>query len=214
MSHPSSETLMEYGAGALHAGAALVVACHVETCARCRQEVALISSVGGALLQAAVPASLSDGALERALSQLDDKLDTPRAAASLPRYLQGHAMPKVLEGQRFGFRRFVTPNIWFAPLKLDERSETRTYLVYGAEKTTLAQHTHYGREFTTVLWGAFSDVDGVFNAGDFAETDESVEHAPLSISQGGCLCIISSDGPMRLVGQIARVIQSVTGTLY
>ena len=33
--HPSPEILAEYAAGALHGGAMLVLACHIESCAVC-----------------------------------------------------------------------------------------------------------------------------------------------------------------------------------
>ena len=36
--HPAPDILIQYAAGSLHAGAALVVACHLEGCAVCRGE--------------------------------------------------------------------------------------------------------------------------------------------------------------------------------
>jgi putative transcriptional regulator len=107
-------------------------------------------------------------------------------------------------------RRWVTPNIWFAPVGL----RALTYLVFARSNTMLSLHTHGGRELTYVLDGAFTDTTGRFEAGDFVETDESVEHAPRATSEGACVCLISSDTPMQLKYRPARFLQSLFGMQY
>ena len=70
--HPSPEILAEYASGALHAGAMLVVACHIESCAVCRSEVALWEGAAGALLESSTTVALSEGALERMLTKFEE----------------------------------------------------------------------------------------------------------------------------------------------
>ncbi|HEY4075989.1 MAG TPA: ChrR family anti-sigma-E factor [Rhizomicrobium sp.] len=211
--HPAPEILTEYARGALHAGAMLVVACHVESCAVCRSEVTLWEGVGGALLEATPLAALSDGALDRMLARLDD-VEPQAETPTIPDYLKDIALPAPLAACKIGRRRRVTPSIWFAPVEIPSQGNARTYLVCAGAGTKLSEHTHAGREFTQVLTGAFADVSGIYARGDFACTDDTILHTPTVTPDGECLCLISTDAPMRLTGWPARVIQSLTGTLY
>jgi putative transcriptional regulator len=211
--HPSPEILAEYAGGALHAGAMLVVACHIETCAVCRSEVSLWEGAGGALLEDAAPEALSDGALERMMARLDGA-EAVTIRHPVPDFLDRFDLPAPLKGRAIGRRRRVTPNIWFAPVDMPDGGSARTYLVYAGRNTVLAEHTHRGREFTHVIAGAFADTGGRYDKGDFACTDETVTHTPGVTGEAECLCLISADAPMRLTGLPARIIQSLTGTLY
>ncbi|MEO7053376.1 MAG: ChrR family anti-sigma-E factor [Rhizomicrobium sp.] len=211
--HPSPEILIQYAGGALHAGAMLVVACHIETCTVCRSEVSLWESMGGALLEKTALETLSDGALERMMAQLD-AVEPVAPGSPMPDFLKRFDLPAPLKGHKIGRRRRVTPNIWFAPVEMPGEGWPRTYLVYANRNTMLAEHTHVGREFTHVITGAFTDNGGRYDQGDFACTDEAVTHTPGVTQDAECLCLISADAPMRLTGLPARIIQSLTGTLY
>jgi len=211
--HPASEVLTAYAAGTLHSGAMLVIACHVDSCAICRGEVALWDSACGALLESSEPAALSDGAFERLLSSLNEAAPA-RRISEIPEYLRRFDIPTPLRSHKIGMRRWVTPNIWFAPIAMDRKSSARTYLVYSRRNTTFPEHTHVGREFTYVLHGSFSDATGTYSKGDLAQTDESVVHSPAVASQSDCLCLSGADAPMRLLGLPARAIQVLAGRLY
>jgi putative transcriptional regulator len=211
--HPSPEILAEYAGGSLHAGAMLVVACHIESCSVCRSEVSLWEGVGGALLDEATPEVLSGGALEQMMARLD-AVGPSAVRPAMPNFLKGFDLPASLKSRAIGRRRRITPNIWFAPVDVPGGGSARTYLVYAGRRTVLAEHTHVGREFTYVITGAFIDTGGVYGKGDFACTDETVTHTPGVTGRAECLCLISADAPMRLTGLPARIIQSLTGTLY
>ena len=159
------------------------------------------------------PVALSDGALERMLARLDT--NEPQAVRhAIPDFLARFDLPAHLTLQKIGRRRRVTPNIWFAPVEMPAQGAPRTYLVYAGRNTVLSEHTHAGREFTQVLAGAFADSSGRYAKGDFACTDEAIIHSPAVTEESECLCLISADGPMRLTGLAARIIQGLTGTLY
>jgi putative transcriptional regulator len=212
--HPSGDLLASYAAGGLSAGAALVVGSHVDVCPDCRSEVSLLNGLGGVLLAKLEPVSLSEGALERALKKLDEDRAPQRTPAQLPRFLNGFEIPQRLQSQQIGAKLWLAPGIWFAPVKAEHETETRTYLVYGAKSKTLPKHTHPGRELTVVLHGAYTDELGHFATGDFAEADDSISHAQVVSADSECLCLISSDGAMRPEGFIARLVQGYAGRRY
>jgi putative transcriptional regulator len=213
--HPSPEVLSGYARGALPEGMTLVVSCHLHGCDFCRREIALLESVGGTLLLAAAPVALADDALARTLARIDGIAEhAPRPAKSLPEFLKRFPVPQPLHGHDIGSQLWLTPSIWFAPIRFAPASQSRTYLVYAKKDTTLPEHTHRGREYTTVLCGSYHDGAGNFAQGDFEEADDSLSHAPAVTAKSECLCVISADAPMQLHGRIARMIQAVTGNLY
>jgi putative transcriptional regulator len=187
-----------------------VVACHLDGCTICRQEAGLWESAGGALLEDSAPVEMSEGALARMMARLDER-EAP--ASALPSFLDRFAIPKSLAAQKIGRRHFVIPGIWFAPVMADE-GEARSYLVYAKAGAVLAEHSHRGREFTQVLAGSFSDDTGLYDAGDFALTDDALSHAPAVTSDSECLCLISAEAPMRLRSLSARILQAMTGSQY
>ena len=214
--HPSMEVLSGHASGSLSAGAALVVACHVHGCEACRLEAAHWDAVGGELLLETPPQPLADGALESALARIEmrDSARAPRSGFALPKYLERFDIPRPLRDQAIGTRLWLAPGIWFAPIGIDSDARARTYLVYAGRNTTLPRHTHTGREVTAIIFGSFRDNLGTFDAGDFAETDEEVLHAPAVTDASECLCLINSDGPMRLEGVSAKIIQALAGSRY
>jgi putative transcriptional regulator len=214
--HPHPDLLADCARGALNSGAALVVATHVHSCAVCREETSFLERVGGALLYDETPVSLSGDAFERALKRLDlpEPAVRTKLDPQLPPYLDRFAIARPLRSQKIGRRLWVTPNIWFASVTADPSDSACTYLVYARPRTRLSLHTHVGREFTTVLHGAFRDGGSEYRPGDFAEADGAILHAPAVTAESDCLCLISADAPMHLTGRVARAIQAMTGRFY
>lgn len=214
--HPSGDLLSAYASGALNAGVALVVGSHVDVCAACRNEVSLLGGLGGLFLAKSVPAAMSQGALERALARIE-KAPTqsrPRTPKAVPRFLARFDIPERLRGYDIGGRQWLAPGIWFAPIRMEQENDACTYLIYGAKNKILPRHTHPGRELTVVLNGAYSEELGHFAAGDFSEADPSILHSQTVTADAECLCVISSDGPMKFVSLSARLIQSFAGHRY
>jgi len=212
--HPSGDILADYASGALRAGAALVVACHVDGCEACGREVSLLEGLGGLFLAKAAPVALSDSALERTLKRIAENGHHEPGNGAVPEFLARFNLPRQLRRHDIGARRWLAPGIWFAPIDMETGGDDRTYLIYGAKDVTLPRHTHAEREFTAVLHGTYCDDLGRFTAGDFAEADDETWHAPDVTSDSECLCLISSDGPMKLAALSARLIQTFAGKQY
>lgn len=87
--HPSDATLLSYAAGALGEGLSVVVASHLAYCAECNGAVASAEIIGGSLLDALAPETLTEGARERALALIDS------AAARRPSPTQRALQPSL-----------------------------------------------------------------------------------------------------------------------
>jgi putative transcriptional regulator len=93
-------------------------------------------------------------------------------------------------------RRWAAPGVWVAPVTRDRRTGARSYLLGVAAGMAVPRHTHKGSELVCVLKGAFEDRGVIYGPGDFAESDESIEHRPHVTRSGECVCLAAADHPL------------------
>ncbi len=207
--HPSEAVIADYAAGTLAQGPSLVVSAHLERCGRCRAQLMMFEAVGGVLIDDLPPADMRDDALALALARIErpapQRTSVPRRAGP-----DGIVLPAALARRGVGPRRFLGPGIWVAPVRSDSDDGWRTYLLRAPSGVVVPHHGHKGAEYTVVLEGAFRDETGLYAAGDFAETDDRMEHHPAAEGPEACVCLISGEGGIRAEG-LLRLIQPLLG---
>jgi len=210
--HPSDDILLRHAAGRLSAGPTLVVATHLAACPHCRAVTRMGEAVGGVLLAEEPPAALAPDALDRALARLDMPASPPRPASVVPELAPGLPMPRPLHDVAHGPWRWVAPGISRIRLNLaDATPGERAYLLRVAPGSTLPEHGHRGQELTCVLAGRFSDGTGTYAQGDVAEMDAGHEHQPIAEPGEACICLIVTQGRLRMHGLLARALQPLVG---
>jgi putative transcriptional regulator len=201
--HPSDATLAAYAAGTLDEARGLVVATHLTLCSACRNAVRGFEEVGGALLEAAEPAELSSGALQRAMAALGPlDIIAPTVPANAVSYL-----PEPLSRYAIGPWRWIGRGVQWRPVDVASDDGVRVFMLRAKPGTKLPRHRHTGTEWTCVFQGAFSHALGRYGSGDFDEADESVEHDPAVDAELGCVCLVALQGQIELQGFIGRLIQ-------
>jgi len=203
--HPSEDLTLDFARGALEVGRALVVATHLSACAGCRACVRLAEAVGGALIDAIEPAALAPDALAKALALLD-RPPPPPAAVQRPPDDWIRVPPEVIAAARRN-RRWAAPGVWVAPVTRDRRTGARSYLLGIGPGIAVPRHSHRGAELVCVLKGAFHDRGETYGPGDFAESDEAVEHRPRVTHDGECVCFAATDHalvPRDLIGRLMQ----------
>ncbi|RYG04954.1 MAG: hypothetical protein EON94_01065 [Caulobacteraceae bacterium] len=197
--HPSEAALADYAMGALRQAFGVVVAAHLEQCAHCRATLRGFEALGGQMLGQLEGSALSDEALDRVMAGLDRPLPAPPPAAAKP------------TGERVAFGK----ELWLGPgMGLRKAAIEGGDLLYRLRLPAGLQiipHSHRGKEFTTVLKGAFDDGSGVLEAGDFADADGDVDHRPYVTGDGECICLIASEKPMRVKTLAGKVVHMLTG---
>jgi putative transcriptional regulator len=197
--HPDDSTLLSYAAGSLPAALAVIVAAHVSVCPRCRDEVATMELLGGALL-----ADLPGAALERSEPGMPEverrRPVTPPAigSAEVPAPL-AHLVGNDLDALRW---RWVSPGSWLR--RVPVVGGGMLHLFKCAPSVTLPEHGHEGSEITMVLRGTLSDITGRYGPGDVCDLDDSVEHIPLAGAEG-CICAVAQDLPVRFRSLLVRL---------
>jgi putative transcriptional regulator len=201
--HPSDSTLAAFASGNLDEARGLVVATHLTLCNACRKAVHGFEAVGGALLDAAEPAELSSGALQRAMAALGP-LDI---VAPAPTARSTEDLPEPLSRYAIGPWRWIGRGVQWRSVDVVSNEGVRVFMLKAKPGTKLPRHRHTGTEWTCVFEGAFSHDLGRYGSGDFDEADDSVEHNPVVDAEHGCVCLVALQGQIELQSFIGRLIQ-------
>ena len=198
------ELLLDYAAGALAEGPALVVAVHAALDPAARRMIDRLGMVAGVLLDGEIEAIVGDEALRLTLARLDGTaveappqrvpatVDFPWAPAPLQRYLP--AGSKWRHRSIGGFDQM--------PVRLRGGSH-RAALLRLESGRGLPEHRHIGSEYTVVLQGGFTDSTGSYEAGDFAMGPDGL-HEPIADAGEPCIALIVLENPIVLTGPIGR----------
>lgn len=231
--HPPDDTVLRYANGTLPEAPAIVVATHLSFCADCRLRMQTYEMLGGSMLDAVPPATLSADALSATLAKLDAGIANgneqavlqptpPRARGALggtdagaarpqrPDLPTGMDWPQPLLHYDIPAWRFVMPGVKWSALSFAGPEAGQLLLVRGVPGAKLPAHGHDGTEYTCVLTGSFSDSTGTYTAGDLIEATEDHDHQPIVGPEAECVCVIAIEGHLRLHG-LARLLQPFLG---
>ncbi|MEX2647452.1 MAG: ChrR family anti-sigma-E factor [Alphaproteobacteria bacterium] len=209
--HPSDVLIAAYAAGTLPEAQALIVATHGALCPLCRARTRAFEAIGGEVLDGAAPLALSAGAAERALGRLrsaaPDIVPPPAPVSDLPRPLADYVPGgyEALRWRRHGAR------IATAPVATSRDDGLSAFILRVHPGSSVPRHGHRGVELTLVLAGSYMDELGRFARGDLEEIDGNVEHHPVAGPDGDCICLVVTEGKLRLRGVLARLVQRLTG---
>jgi putative transcriptional regulator len=201
--HPSDAALAAFASGTLDEARGIVVAAHLSLCAQCRNAVHAFEEAGGALLDDGAPATMSAGALQRAMAALGP-LDI--IAPAIDEGVAGD-LPAPLSRYAVGPWRWIGRGVQWRPVEVASGEGVRVFMLKAAPGTKLPRHRHTGTEWTCVFEGAFTHDLGRYGSGDFDEADESVEHNPVVDAEHGCVCLVALQGHIELQGWLGRLLQ-------
>ncbi len=205
--HPDAASLMAYAAGTFGEALSAVVAAHLDRCPQCRSEVARLCAVGGALVDAAPEAAMSDAALDRAMRLLDR--DAPIAV----KVTQQPSTVERLLGCPLSEAKWsrVAPGVQMIRLPVSANATGELRLMRIGAGRAMPDHGHGGAEMTLVLSGAYADTLGRFGPGDVADLDEEVEHKPTVEAGEDCICLVASEHQAKYKGRLMRILQPLLG---
>jgi putative transcriptional regulator len=209
--HPANELLSSYAAGTLDQGQHLAVATHLVGCMICRQWVQDAESIGGVVLSDLTPAPMSPGALDSALSRLNQAVPPPQSPARTSGGLSDvPGLPPYARRLRAREWKWLAPKLWLRRITLEHGGKTRVFLLKAAAGITLLPHAHTGTEMTCVLSGSFSHDGTLYAAGDFDLGDETNEHHIAIGSEEDCICLVAMHGELKMKGVLGRIMQPFT----
>lgn len=224
--HPDKNLLVEFAAGTLAPAQAIAISAHLHYCVRCRNEVATLEAVGGALLSItpeqtpkntdATPMPSFDDLMTRIDEQDKTTTTVKNNSASLNasnEATQAHpalhqklprAVSKMLRNKPIQWKR-VTAELKSSSLTAgqDQYAVSLQKIAAGGK---VPEHDHRGSEMTVVLKGSFSDEDNAYQLGDFLLKNPGDIHRPMSASNEDCLCLAVEEAPVKLTGLLTRLL--------
>ncbi|TNJ41448.1 ChrR family anti-sigma-E factor [Phaeobacter sp. B1627] len=200
--HIPDALLAAYAAGSLPQPYALVVASHISLCLDCRATFDAHQAAGGAVLDTAERAHLSNGVKARVLEQLDAPV-APEPVFQRSGVFPGPVM-EVLKGKP---PRWRTVGGGVRQSILSATGEGSVRLLFIPPGQAVPDHSHNGLELTLVLQGSFSDETGRFGVGDMEVADEHLEHTPVADVGAPCICLAATDAPLRFRTLVPRLLQ-------
>ena len=205
--HLTDSLLMAYSAGTLPEAFNLIVAAHVSMCDECRARLASFDSVGGALLNEAEAAPLSENSFAETMRLIaSGAMPLPAAAkpakpsilpAPVRDYVGGDLDAVKWQPIGMGVKQSILPTSRDASIRL----------LYIPAGTAVPDHGHRGLELTLVLQGAFVDETDRFGPGDIEIADEDLNHTPIADIGEDCICLAATDAPLRFNKLIPRIAQ-------
>lgn len=214
--HLSTELLLDYAAGTLDEATSLMVATHLTLCPTCRQTLAAMENVGGAILNESAPVELADDAFENVMAALDkDALDKDASGQTLhPRRVKvandNPSFPTILQDYVGGDLDSVNwkkigMGVETSEIGISDGAK-RAFLLKVPAGKAVPQHTHDGNEFVMVLRGSYTDEAGQFGPGDVEIADGDVDHRPVADAGEDCICLVVLDAPVRLTGTLGPLL--------
>jgi putative transcriptional regulator len=194
------ELLLDYAAGALPEGPALVVALHVALDPVARRTVETLSSIGGALLENEAVAEVDASALDDVLAKLDQAAVETRSAP-IPAPPGFEWAPPALRPYLGKSPRWKRKLGGFDEIRLGLHDDThRVSLLRLRPGEGLPVHRHAGAEYTVVMQGGYTDNTGNYGVGDFAVGPGAAEHEPIADPGEPCIALIALEQPIVLTG--------------
>jgi putative transcriptional regulator len=206
MTHPSDDHLIEYAAGALPRGMALLAASHLTFCPRCRDRVARFETIGGALLRAADPSGVAPPDFAAVAARLSEP-EAPKAAGgalAADPILPNPILRELGAGAAAIRWRRLLPGLADFRLEGDPGEDVRLFRARPGAR--IATHTHEAEEATLVLAGSIADDGRTYRRGDVSLSGPEDDHSPRSAGPGDCVCLIVLSGRMRFTGRLGRVL--------
>ncbi|MCB9987887.1 MAG: cupin domain-containing protein [Rhodospirillales bacterium] len=198
--------LMEYAAGTLDEAQSLVAASYITLSPLARRYVESCERLGGAIIEGCCPpVSMNAASLTAVLDKLEEcpAGDNSCRQEALRTFAESLCLPTPLHTyltkacSHKGLRwRNLAPGIKICAIPL--RNPTRrAHLMQLAPGTITPAHSHRGRECMLVLEGGFSDENGHYERGDLLLMDDGSDHHPIADPLKGCLCLVTTDAPVR-----------------
>jgi putative transcriptional regulator len=205
------EWLLSYAAGALNPGRSLMVASHLAYHDDLQQSVADAEAIGGSLLASMQGTDVPDVVLDQLMQRLDDAVVPEVKPVINGRSLFPQPLMQFIDSDIDSLNwRFMGPGMHNARLWNGPNDE-RLWLLKARGGIVVPEHGHNGEEWTLVLKGSFRTELGQFGVGDIDVADEEIEHQPLIDADEECICLVMTEGPIRMKSLIGRMAQPFIG---
>ena len=89
--------------------------------------------------------------------------------------------------------------------------DERLYLLRAKGGKKLPEHSHNGEEWTLIIQGGYEAGGEGYVSGDLHISDDDVSHAPHIDAGEDCICLVMTEGPLKMKSLLPRLLQPLIG---
>ncbi len=215
-SNDRDDTITDFVAGNLSPAKHALMSCVVALNSKAAQKAAFETQIAAAFMSDVSPVALSPLFMGEALAKLPPQDNAP-VAANDP---QIHRMaPKLLrdlmngQGLRDVAWKFIVPGVAVHDVLESRRTKDRDrlYLFRTKAGMKMPEHSHQGEEWTLILSGSYVAEGQRYARGDLHIADEATHHAPKVDTGEDCICLVMTQGPLKMKRWAPKIVQQVVG---
>jgi putative transcriptional regulator len=215
-SNGRDDAITDFAAGNLSPAKHAVMSCVVELNPKAAKKAAFETDVAATMMSDIRPVPLSPLFIGETLAKLPTRGSYRPAANDTPRE---RFAPKPLrdlmggQGLRDIEWKSLIPGVAVHDVLGNRRTRDgdRLYLLRAKGGISMPVHSHNGEEWTLILSGSYLADGRIYSRGDLHIEDETTEHAP-QISEGeDCICLVMTQGPLKMKSWLPRIVQQVVG---
>ncbi len=214
--HPDENMLVEYASGSMAWALGISVSAHLQLCPQCRERIAGLNKLGGAILSQSVAEPIAENSFSDLMARIRQQSAAPVAAPGVkplhPIYQRNplmQSLPKVIARllPEDGSLKWQRASISLKIARLfTGQQQYEVLFQHMRSGGTVFEHDHKGLEITLVLQGSFSDEDGIYHEGDFLVRNPGDIHKPTATLNQDCLCLSIAEAPVHITGLVGKLV--------
>lgn len=210
------DAITDYAAGNLSPAKHAIMSCLVELSPKAARKAAFETNVAATIMSEIRPVPLSPLFIGETLAKLSFT-DPPEVVANdTPRE---RIAPKPLRnlmggnGLRDIDWKSLVPGVAVHDVLGNRRTREgdRLYLLKAKGGMRMPEHSHKGEEWTLILAGSYRANGQHFVRGDLHIEDETTQHSPQIDEGEDCICLVMTEGPLKMKGLLPKIVQQVVG---
>ena len=207
------DAITDYALGTLSPAKHVMLACQSEISEDVAERVAFQEEIAASLIENGDGEALSPLFMGNALAALP-----PQEGASSSASEQDGLAPKSLRNMLgHGLKdmkwKSLVPGVAVHDILGNRKTVNgdRLYLLKAKGGMRMPDHSHTGEEWTLILTGSYTVGEKRFTRGDMHIEGEDELHAPHIDEGEDCICLVMTQGPLKMQGWLPKVVQKVVG---
>ena len=207
------DAITDYALGTLSPAKHVMLACQSEISEAVAERVAFQEEIAASLIQEGEAQGLSPLFMGNVLASLP-----PQEGVSSSANEQDGLAPKSLRhmlghGLKDMKWKSLVPGVAVHDILGNRKTVNgdRLYLLKAKGGMRMPDHGHNGEEWTLILTGSYCVGEKRFTRGDMHIEGEDEIHAPHIDEGEDCICLVMTQGPLKMQGWLPKVVQKVVG---
>ena len=210
----NEDAITDYALGTLSPAKHVMLACQSEISEAVAERVAFQEEIAASLIEEGASESLSPLFMGNVLASLPPQEGSHAAASDdqdglAPKSLR-HMLGHGLKDMKW---KSLIPGVAVHDIMGNRKTVDgdRLYLLKAKGGMRMPDHSHNGEEWTLILTGSYTVGEKRFTRGDMHIEGEDEIHAPHIDEGEDCICLVMTQGPLKMQGWLPKVVQKVVG---